>query len=120
MAKLIVNENFQFRGFVHRTDKELEVGDSILKAEVKKGTNKVTGKPVSGLVNHCSPADSHTAKIMGVSFGEEEEAPDALTKEEQIDKLRSEFDEIGKAYDPRWGLAKLTSELVKAKKETGN
>lgn len=118
MAKLTVNQSFPFQGVVRRTDTILELGDSILKKELEKGYHpEKKDRFISPLLNHCSPADAHTAKLMKVDF--EEDVIDTEDGDE-IPGLQAEFDAIGKAYDKRWGVKKLKDELIKAKKATGN
>lgn len=125
MAKFTVKENFQFGGALRRIDAELVVGDAMALTEQKKGKNSETGKPISGLINHCTPADSYTEDLLAGKIrpkkdkvvAEKEKLKDEKTQE--IARLRAEFKTIGKAYDPKWAIDKLGKELKKAKKEAG-
>lgn len=126
MAKFIVDENFQFGGSLRRQGASLEVDDFEVMAEQKKGKNDDTGKPMSGLINHCSPADEHTKALLAgkvkprkdPAAAQKQELEDEKNKE--IKRLRGEFDKLGKAFNPKWAIDKLQKELKAAKKETGN
>lgn len=119
MAKLNVLRSFQHNGEVYRCgelpeDATITISKAELKAEMDKGKHK-NGRWNSGVLNHCEPADEEARKVLGVEEEEEEE----IDEEAEILKLRAEFDKIGKAYDPRWKLVRLTNELKKAKIEVG-
>ena len=125
MARFIVNENFQFGGALRRTDAELVIDDEMAIAEKKKGINDETGKAISGLINHCTPADEHTEDILSGKIkprkdpiaSEKDRLKDE--KDKEIARLRGVFKKIGKAYDPKWAIDKLGKELKKAIKEVG-
>jgi hypothetical protein len=132
MASFNVNENFQFGGGVQRAGLILDVGDSMVITECEKGLHK-SGKPLSGLLNHCSPADEATAKLVakylkGAKAGKEEKAElsdkekaeIAAKEEEEIVSIQKEMDELGKAYDKRWGIKRFRDEVIKARKESAN
>ncbi len=126
MAQFIVEENFQFGGSSRRVGASLEVDDFETLAELKKGDNEDTGKPMSGLINHCRPADAHTEGLLSGKIKPKKD-PAAVKKQEledgkkkEIKRLRGEFDKIGKAFNPKWAIDKLAKELKNAKKETGN
>ena len=120
-----VTETFQFRGEVRRAGAILEITEADVKAEVAKGKGEGRKKDryISGLLNHCVPADDATAALVSKLTGKkaevakEEEAETA--PEDEIEEIRKEFDEIGAAYDPRWKIARLKTELLKSKKERG-
>ena len=126
MATFIVKENFQFGGSLRRAQASLEVDDFSVLAEKAKGENDETGKPISGLLNHCKPADEHTEGLLAGKIkpkkdpvaAQKEQLEDA--KEKEIKRLRGEFDKLGKAYNPRWAIDKLAKELKAAKKEAGD
>lgn len=126
MAKFFVNENFQFGGSLRRAGATLTVDDFEAVAEQKKGKNEDTGKPMSGLINHCSPDDEHTEDLLAgkvkpkkdPATAQKEELEDAKNKE--IKRLREAFKDLGKAFNPKWAIDKLQKELKNAKKETGN
>ena len=126
MAKFIVDENFQFGGSLRRQGASLEVDDFSALAEKAKGENEDTHKPISGLINHCSPADDYTEDLLAgkikpkrdAATAEKEKLKDA--KEKEIKRLRGEFDKLGKAYSPKWAIDKLAKELKAAKKEVGD
>lgn len=125
MAKFIVDENFQFGGSLRRAQASLEVDDFATLAEQAKGENDETGKPISGLLNHCTPADEHTEGLLAGTIKPKRDAAAAQkenlanAKEKEIERLRGEFDKLGKAYNPRWAIDKLGKELKAAKKEAG-
>lgn len=126
MAKFIVDENFQFGGSLRRAGASLEVDDFATLAEQAKGENEETGKPISGLINHCSPADSYTEDLLAGRIKPKRDAATAEkeklknAKEKEIERLRGEFDKLGKAYNPKWAIDKLQKELKAAKKEAGD
>lgn len=125
MARFIVNENFQFGGALRRTDAELVIDDAMAIAESKKGKNDETGRPISGLLNHCTPADEHTEGILSGKIKPKKDPVVAekdrleAEKKREIERIRGEFKKIGKAYDPKWAVDKLGKELKKAIKEVG-
>lgn len=145
MPKLFIRQNFQFAGKVYRTNEDgneiLTIGVSRIKEEIAKGKHPKTGKWLSGVLNHCEPADTLARRlILGedsdpdeveaeVAEAEESEHKDpegAVIEDPELDPeseerqaIYAEFDRIGKAYDRRWKLQTLRNNLVKAKKETG-
>jgi len=118
-AKFTVVETFPFKGVARRAGVTLEVPDSIVKAEIAKGTHPESKKPMSGLLNHCIPADDNALKLVKGVEGVKLDVPaeEEQDKEEEIEALRTEFDKIGKAYHPAWRAARLRKELLKAQKE---
>ena len=117
MPKFLVNNTFQFYGHVRRDGSTLEITKADLTAELEKGNHKVTNKPLSGLLNHCSPADNETAELMA-SRGikkEEKESEDEESSKREIDIIKEKMDAMGVAYDNRWGREKLRQEFKKAK-----
>lgn len=117
--KLLVVENFQWNGKIYRAgekpeDRSISVSKSLLLAEMEKGKHQGTGKYLSPVLNHCVPGDEEAAELLGGTAPEEEK-----DDTEEIERIRAEFDAIGKAYDRRWQLKRLQTELVKAQKETG-
>ena len=130
MAKLFIKTNFQHNGKVYRTNEEGDVVLTILNKELENelalGKHPDTDKYMSGVLNHCSPADADAKRIVNG-----ETVPDQLTDEElqeqkkeaeeqtKKEKLYIEFDKIGKSYDKRWGLSTLRMQLGKARKEAG-
>lgn len=122
MAKFIVNRAFQFGGAVRRENSILEISDAEVKTEIARGDHPdFPGRPLSGLLNHCYPADDATAELVKdiIPTKEIEEAPTDEEKQAELLALRGEFDALGKAYHPGWTLGRLKKELVKAKKEAG-
>jgi len=124
--KLIANENFQFRG-MHREGVTLTVPEDILRSEIEKGRhpNKVRGRHawISGLVEHCTPANQETSDFIE-SLTEEKLKPVETSDDEKDDSddirgIRAEFDLMGKAFDKRWQLKRLRTELIKAKRSVG-
>ena len=117
-AKFKVMNGFIFKGSLRREGIILELSDVIVKQEIKKGNHPDSKKPMSGLLNHCVPADDFTRELVqdvkGIKL---DEVPDEQSTEEEIEKLRKEFDKIGKAYHPAWRVARLKKELLKAQKE---
>lgn len=125
MAKFIVNEDFQFRGLVRRAGAVLNVSDALVEQQAKLGFHQEKKeKPLSGLLNHCSPADDETAAFVSKALGKkvatakkpDEEKPD---DPEAIEAIQKEFTDLGLAFDRRWQLKRLKNELIKAKKEKG-
>lgn len=125
--KLIVNENFQFRG-MHRAGTTLTVPESVLEAEIEKGKhpNKIRGRHrwLSGLLEHCTPANQETSDFIELMTDEKfppvQESGDEEDHSDEIRDIRAEFDLMGKAYDKRWQIKRLRDELVKAKREFGS
>lgn len=120
MATLFIDQSFQFKGTIFRCGENdgeatMVVSADVLKEEKEKGKHPVTKKWMSPLFNHCSPADDESAKI----FEAELEAKAEVDDEEEVERLRGEFDKIGRAYDKRWQLKRLNVELLKAQKEAG-
>lgn len=121
MPSFIVNTIMQFGGLTRRTGSTLEVDRETLELEIAKGLHR-NGKPNSGLLNHCSPADDETAALCKKLHAPVAEAPAEMTEEEKkeaIAKLQAEMDEIGVECDRRWGLERMRKEIVKAKIEKG-
>ncbi len=147
MPKLYILNNFQHKGKVFRTNED---GDAILslsvgqiKEEIARGKHPTSGKWMSGVLNHCAPADVISRRLI---LGEQpdpdeleaelEEAEETETDEsegevlpggstpdpedEEREAIYAEFKRIGKACDKRWKLTTLRNNLAKAKKETGN
>ncbi len=129
--EFIVNENFQLgNSSAKKQGLILEVPESIVDEEMKKGYHADSKKPISGLLNHCSPYnDAAKNKLKGFNVKpyvepdenaeEEEKKENEQKKKEEIEKLRKEFDKLGAAYDPNWQGKRLAKELEKAKKEKG-
>ncbi|MDA3835561.1 MAG: hypothetical protein PF495_19490 [Spirochaetales bacterium] len=125
--KLIANENFQVRG-MHRAGVTLTVSKQMLTDELKKGRhpNEIRGRHawMSGLIEHCTPANDETANFISEFTGEKEVETDHPKHDEndnsdEIREIRAKFDAIGKAYDKRWQLERLRNEIVKAEKAVG-
>jgi hypothetical protein len=140
MAKMFIKNNFQHKGTVYRTNEEgkttLKVSPEDLKKEMALGkiTKKIKGvkveKWVSGLLNHCEPADREAKTIvLGMKFDEKGESEDdekaRLKKEQKAadDKekaeIHEELEKLGKGVNPRLGLPKLRDALKAAKIEAG-
>lgn len=122
MSEFIVNKNFQFGGMIRRESTILIVSDADLAKEIAKGRHPDSNKPLSGLLNHCSPADDATAKLCrGICVSKEvPAAPTDEEKAEELESIRAEFDKMGKAWHPGWTLGRIKKELIKAKKEAGD
>ncbi len=118
-SQFTVMETFIFRNSVRRADITLTVPENIVKEEIEKGIHPDSKKHMSPLLNHCIPADDATAKLLKGVEGARLDAPAEVEddKEEEIEKLRKEFDKIGKGYHPAWRAARLRKELLKAQKE---
>lgn len=128
-ADFLVNEDFQYGGSRKRRGTILEVNPAVVAAEMEKGMHPDTKKPMSSLLNHCSPmndlAKKLTEKMEGIrpfnedagSTEEEDAAILEASKLAEIEKLRKEFDAIGKPYHPAWQGKRLKMELEKAKRE---
>ena len=123
--KLIANENFQYRG-TKKTGDVLIVSHFILEAEIKKGkhTQMKNGRYpwLSGLIEHCSPADKTTKQFFSKATGTDYETEDLEDVEDDVADIKNmwaEFETLGKAYDRRWGVKRLQNELRKAKVLTG-
>lgn len=127
--KLLVIENFQHNGPM-RDGMTLDVSKDTMLEELSLGTHPVTNKWMSGLLNHCIPANDATSQFIlknlpkgvnpediGVEPAVELESEQDDT--EEFNELWGQFEDIGKAYDKRWGLDRLREELKKAKHETG-
>lgn len=129
MAKLYIKESFQHNGKVYRTNEEGNIGLKIsaekLKAEMALGkvTKVIKGQEVerwvSGILNHCVPADREAKKIiLGEEFNEEEKS-EGQTDEEEKASIFAEFEKLGKAPDKRLSLPNLRDALKKARIEVG-
>lgn len=122
MAEFRVDENFQFGGALRVVDSFLEVADHRVIDEMALGEHEETGKKVSGLLNHCSPADDHTRDLVAGEVKprptdvEAQTAEAEKAKEKEINRLRGEFKKLGKAYNPKWAMDKLQKELKIAKR----
>ena len=126
--KLIVSETFQFRG-IHRSGTELTVSATLLKTEIERGKHPEIVKGVeswnSGLMEHCLPANDETAEfitdiIAGKPIMKNTDKKKKKNDSKAIREIWAEFDLMGKAYDKRWRLKRLTQELTKAKKAVGD
>ena len=136
MAKFRVDNNFQFGGAIRVAETFLIVSDPAVVIEVKKGIHEITGKPISGLLNHCSPANEKTSRLLkkgkiekeiiedpkdeDTEDGESEEDVGQDDDETEIERLRAIFDAKGFAFDRRWRANRLKTELKERNKETGN
>ena len=124
--KLIANENFQFRG-IYRAGTTITVPESILLEEIKKGKceSKRNGyfPWMSGLLEHCIPANEETARFIEKHSGERVtpavEDHDEIDDSDEIRDIRAEFDSLGKAYDKRWQLKRLRNEILGARISAG-
>ena len=103
----IVKSSFVFNGRLWKAGSVIVVSGDDLQAEKSKGSHEKTGKPISGLLNHCYAED------------EEEDAKEVEPTSEMLEAVRDEFQKIGAAFDRRWKLDRLKNELIKAKKERG-
>lgn len=121
MPKFIVNTTFEFSGMIRREGSELTVAKEMLQQEIAQGKHPDNGRPLSGLLNHCSPADDTTAELVdGLCIPK----PDVveLSEEQKADRLgviKEEMDAMGAAYHPGWKLTRFEKELIKARKEKG-
>lgn len=124
MSKFIVNTNFQFGGALRVAGANLTIGDSKVLKEQRKGKHKKTGKPLSGLLNHCEPANDHTVRLLkerklsSSNEPEDEEGTEEDPEADEKTRLWGQFGELGKAYDKRWNVERLKQELKKVRKET--
>lgn len=126
MAKFEVEENFQFGGGLRIAGTILEISDTQALTEKGKGKHedKAKDKWLSGLLNHCSPADGHTKDLLAGKVKPQKEMSDEkaqleVEKEREIKRLKAEFDGLGIAYNPKWAVDKLQKELKTAKKRVG-
>lgn len=126
--QFFVNESFQFQGQFIRGGGSLSISEDQLKAEITRGKHPTKKKErwLSGVLTHCSPADDATAAFITKATAGElkpEVASDSPAEvkddPDEIEGLRKEFDDLGAAYDRRWGLEKMRNELLKAKKHRG-
>lgn len=118
-ATFIVKDNFQFDG-LRRAGIVLIVPVEIVRAEIALGKHPETERPISGLLNHCAPADEATEALLTGFM--ETERPVKENPEESVatrKALMEEFDTLGIAFDRRWATERLRNELKKAKKEKG-
>lgn len=119
MPKFIVENTFQFNGLVRRAGSTLEIDKAMLAAEIEQGVH-MSGRPMSGLLNHCIPGDDATAELCkGINMPVPVVEMTEEEKQEKIDAFRAEMDAIGAAYDRRWGLARMEREAQKARIEKG-
>lgn len=123
-GKFLVSRSFIFGDNVRREGSILTIAGDELAAEVEKGVHPKTGRPMSALLNHCEPENEaadeaiNTLRAEGAMIPEQPKYPP--TKEDDgIESMRKEMDDMGAAYDRRWGLKKLQMELTKAKKIRG-
>lgn len=121
MPKFIVKYPFQFGGLVRREESILTIDKSDLEVEMAMGRHPDNGKPISGLLNHCEPADDATAEFVGDFYVQKDKPapPTWEEKEAELAAIRKEFDDIGAAYHPGWTTGRLKKELIRAKKERG-
>jgi uncharacterized damage-inducible protein DinB len=127
-----VNENFQLgNASAKKAGLILEVSETIVDEEMKKGYHAESKRPISSLLNHCSPYNEAAKNMLknfkvtpytepDVNAEEEEKKANEATKKEEIERLRKEFDKLGAAYDPNWQGKRLAKELEKAKREKGD
>ncbi len=122
--KFHVERTFQFSGRIIREGNTIEVTKAVVEAEIAKGKHsRYPAVFLSGLLNYCMPADEETAVFVSTGTGIKIDVAEMESEDEnpvdEITALRSEFDELGAAYDRRWGLEKLRNELLKARKVRG-
>ena len=121
--KFVVNNNFQWKG-LHKAEAILTVPASMVADEIEKGKHpeKFRGKErwMSGLLEHCTPANKETADFIEEKTGELLPTPDPGDDDEsdakEIVAIRAEFDGMGKAYNKKLGLKKLREALIVAKR----
>ena len=119
MPKFEINTNFQFYGIIRRSGSVMEVSEEILQHELDLG-KKANGKPLSGLLNHCTPADKETERLAGnIKPVSMVDGPTEEEIESRISEIKEQMDTIGKSYDKRWGLKRFEEELKKARIITG-
>lgn len=120
--KLIANTAFQFRG-IRREGATLTVADAILKEEIKKGKHPKSGHWMSGLLEHCTPANQETADFIEKFTGKKNtpvvKKGDEVDNSQEIREIRAELETLGVAFHPKLGLPKLRLAIIKARKETG-
>ena len=121
--KFHVERTFQFKERIIREGSTIDVLKADVEKEIAKGKHPKYAKVfLSGLLNYCMPANDETAAFVskgtGVKIEAAEEESDGESPDE-ITSLRTSFDELGAAYDRRWGLEKLRNELLKAQKLRG-
>lgn len=110
-----------FKGKYRTEGSTLIVDEDIIKQEISLGTHPETKRPMSGLLNHCIPFnDAAKALVNGVPGVRTEIEEPKIDEKAEVEKLRKEFDALGKAYFRGWSYARLKKELIKVKKETGN
>lgn len=126
MLEFMAMNAFIHKGTRFREGTKIQVTEEELIKEVALGKTE-KGRYMSGLLNHCDPANDETAdrlfEIEASKPEKEEKKPKAPTEadiQKEIEDIRAEFGKIGKTFHHKWGLAKLKDELIKAKKETGN
>jgi len=121
MPKFIVDKGFLFKGIVRREGQTLEVSEDLLLSEMELGKHPDNGRPESGLLNHCYPADDATAELVQGMIPEKEKvvklSPEQI--EEAINEIKAKMDDMGRSYRPGWKLDRFQKELIKAQKETG-
>lgn len=123
MPKFFIDVNFQYNGKIFRTTDDgsatLAISASDLKKEIAKGKHPKTGNWLSPVLNHCTPADNETRKIV---FPDAEEIDEEIAEDptNELEQIKAEFDRLGKAYDNRWGIDRFRNELKKARKESPN
>lgn len=114
--------------FIHRGERikegiVLDVRDEDLIHEISLGKT-ANGRYVSGLLNHCDPANDATAdRIFALESEnlpkpkEDVKAPTDNEVKAEIESIRIELGKLGKTFHHKWGLPKLKEELAKAKQE---
>jgi hypothetical protein len=112
MPTFVVNQGFLNNGTLYKEGETIKVSIDEVEREKAKGNHPKTGKPISGLLNHCIDEDAVVEYKTPFSA-------DAGATSEMIESIRAEFTLIGAAFDRRWGLKKLEDELRRAKKERG-
>lgn len=121
MPKFTANTTFQYANAIRREGSTLTVDKDMLQVEIDMGKHPDTGRPMSGLLNHCSPADEDTTDLVQ-GFSQPKEQALELCDEEKaarVKEIQAEMDEMGVAYHPAWKLSRMEKELIKAKKEKG-
>ena len=117
--KFVTLRNCQFQGRVYREGEELNYSSPIVTCEFCSGTGKFknqmcqkckgTGRQTPP--HHFAPEDS--------AMVEQANPSKEVSEAETISAIRKDYDEIGAAYDKRWGVKKLQDNLIAAKKERG-
>jgi hypothetical protein len=121
MAQFIATKSFEFKGAVRREGALLTMDNEDVKKEIALGRHTDTDRPVSGILNHCIPADDATNELCKefISVQEKEEEPTEEDIAARVKEIQDELDKIGVAFHRGWKLPRLEKELKKAKKEKG-